>query len=271
MSLHFFAGIDELMKGVGRDATKIFDDVHAWVNYDQLLAKCFIGPLRNTLTLDITNNASGSKSRNLFATSLTPNSGGFKAPFLPLINALDKSPLKQNVITEVVLPNEIVPRFDWIQKTNELTLVFYTKSLCNPGLVLRCAGPHIQTKLDISIQIEQVLHIFNFQLAQNCDWPPHSAVVNNETGKIEIILRKSVPTLWSNFGLLNRRKLNDLTHCNYLYDVCDRIQISHDSYALVLKAKQSILQIFPIGYHISVTATIEGTIQFYHHHCIFLI
>ena len=32
-------GVDELMKGVGKDATKIFNEVHAWVNYEQLLNK----------------------------------------------------------------------------------------------------------------------------------------------------------------------------------------------------------------------------------------
>jgi len=32
-------GVDELMRGVGSDATKLFDEVHAWVNYPQLLGK----------------------------------------------------------------------------------------------------------------------------------------------------------------------------------------------------------------------------------------
>ncbi|XP_062131396.1 cytochrome b5 reductase 4 [Drosophila sulfurigaster albostrigata] len=40
-------GVDELMRGVGRDATKLFEEIHAWVNYPQLLNKCYIGQLKD--------------------------------------------------------------------------------------------------------------------------------------------------------------------------------------------------------------------------------
>ena len=38
-------GQDELMKAAGKNATNMFDDVHGWVNYENLLEKCFIGRL----------------------------------------------------------------------------------------------------------------------------------------------------------------------------------------------------------------------------------
>ncbi|XP_030381739.1 cytochrome b5 reductase 4 [Scaptodrosophila lebanonensis] len=40
-------GVNELLRGTGKDATKLFDEVHAWVNYPQLLEKCYVGPLKN--------------------------------------------------------------------------------------------------------------------------------------------------------------------------------------------------------------------------------
>lgn len=46
-------GVEELMKGAGKEATKIFEDVHAWVNYEQLLSKCFLGPLTIAAPLDL--------------------------------------------------------------------------------------------------------------------------------------------------------------------------------------------------------------------------
>lgn len=39
-------GIDEIMKGAGRDATEIFNEVHIWVNYESILAKCLVGPYK---------------------------------------------------------------------------------------------------------------------------------------------------------------------------------------------------------------------------------
>lgn len=262
------------MKGVGKDATKIFDEVHAWVNYEQLLVKCFIGPLRNTLTinLDISGNSSRAKSINQLASSTTPN-GCFKAPFLPIFNTVGgKSPSKSPTLAEthqslslddscgISATVEIVPRFDWIQKTSELSLVFYTKSQCNPGIIIRCLA-ETQTKLEISIQIQQTMHICTFQLADAVEWPPTNTKINYETGKIECIFQKRVPALWTNFGLLTRQKQTDLAQFTYLYDVVERVQITHDSYALVLKPKQSLVQIIPIGYHISVTANVEGERQ----------
>jgi cytochrome-b5 reductase len=38
-------GPDELLKGVGRDATQLYDKYHSWVNVDAFLGKCFIGYL----------------------------------------------------------------------------------------------------------------------------------------------------------------------------------------------------------------------------------
>ena len=38
-------GFDELMKGVGKDATKIFNDVHPWVNYESMMSACIVGKL----------------------------------------------------------------------------------------------------------------------------------------------------------------------------------------------------------------------------------
>lgn len=38
-------GAEELMRGAGTDATKLFDDTHCYVNYQSLLQKCYVGPL----------------------------------------------------------------------------------------------------------------------------------------------------------------------------------------------------------------------------------
>lgn len=38
-------GEEELMRGVGSDATDLFNQVHAWVNYESMLDKCLVGKL----------------------------------------------------------------------------------------------------------------------------------------------------------------------------------------------------------------------------------
>lgn len=246
-------GVDELMKGVGIDATKLFDEVHAWVNYEQLLAKCLIGPLRNTATLTTKLNTNGNR-KDARGQTTTPNGGTFKAPFLPFLS-IDKSPSAKPAEAPVS-QMEIVPRFDWIQKTTDLMLVFYTKSLCNPGIFIDVDGDG--KRMEISVQIGRIVHAFSFQFLHQVTWPPSATVVNHETGKIEIALNKTVPALWPNFGLMNRRKLtDDLINCDYSYKIDRRTPISHDSYALILRAaNRQIVHHLPIGYHVSVSANL---------------
>lgn len=253
--------MDELKKGIGRDATKMFDDVHAWVNYEQLLLKCFVGPLQNTATINLNerNNTSRNMGIKQLASSTGPN-GCFKAPFLPIFSTTAaQSPSKVDGSTAQSGGDnaEIVPRHDWIQKSNELSLVFYTKPMCNMGVIVRCTSD-TNINYEIVIQIRHTLHIFTFEFIEQVDFPPIDTKVNYETGKIEVIFRKSKPELWTNFGLLTRDTLCDIAKVNSLYDVIDRVQITHDSYALALGPRHRQLHVLPIGFHISITANIHG-------------
>ena len=37
-------GVEELMKGAGKDCTSLFNKKHAWVNFEAFLKNCYIGP-----------------------------------------------------------------------------------------------------------------------------------------------------------------------------------------------------------------------------------
>lgn len=38
-------GENELMRGAGRDAAKLFMEVHPWVNWEAMLGECLVGVL----------------------------------------------------------------------------------------------------------------------------------------------------------------------------------------------------------------------------------
>ncbi|PTB54959.1 hypothetical protein M431DRAFT_85345 [Trichoderma harzianum CBS 226.95] len=38
-------GVPELMRGAGRDGSKLFGEIHPWVNYETMLAACLVGLL----------------------------------------------------------------------------------------------------------------------------------------------------------------------------------------------------------------------------------
>ncbi|GFR06921.1 hypothetical protein TNCT_622001, partial [Trichonephila clavata] len=46
-------GEDELMRGTGKDATDLFNQVHRWVNAESMLQKCYIGVLKKSWSIDV--------------------------------------------------------------------------------------------------------------------------------------------------------------------------------------------------------------------------
>lgn len=38
-------GVEEMMRGSGKDATDLFNQIHTWVNYRSMLKKCLVGHL----------------------------------------------------------------------------------------------------------------------------------------------------------------------------------------------------------------------------------
>ncbi|KAH8253146.1 hypothetical protein KR032_003723 [Drosophila birchii] len=215
-------GVDELMRGVGRDATKLFDEVHAWVNYPQLLGKCYIGPLKEN------------------------------AP------KPSKHPISPEITAAIPKPTEILPRFDWIQQRSELTLIFYTRSFANPGLVARRQNPQ---QLEVRILIGQQWHTFDFQLTEKMEWPPKATKIGAETGKIELVLGKEEPAPWPTYGTHTTRKLDSSSIQEERYDceVIHRADFNHDSFELSLQsAERNLVMLLPVGYHVNIEIPQDG-------------
>ncbi|KFB40418.1 AGAP011314-PA-like protein [Anopheles sinensis] len=220
-------GADELIRGIGKDATKLFEEVHAWVNYESLLAKCYVGPLRNTVT---------------------DGQPGSEGPAVSIVNSGSDDSLKLSV--------PIVPRFDWIQKTSELTLIFYTRSLANPGVIVQCVD-HLEVAVTLLLEAS-VEHRYRFHLTNNVQWPC-TARTSLETGKIELMFTKLCPALWTSYGQMTYERCENCEMQLHEYDVATRVEITHDSCALLLRPKNNcLLQVTPVGYHVSVSASIEG-------------
>lgn len=57
---------------------------------------------------------------------------------------------------------------------------------------------------------------------------------------------------------MEKEKIVEIDTNVFEYDVQLRENITHDSYALLLKPKDKVLAITPIGFHINLTANING-------------
>lgn len=223
-------GRDELMRGVGRDATRLFDEVHAWVNYEQMLAKCYLGPLRAPGNFAGGANGSSASAGGGGASVGLSVTGEFKLPLRALAPAsTHASPTRNSlaVVADAVrrsgsvdksasLPAsptspaadddggpsmlladvlaaaggadavepEIVPRFDWMQKTDVLMLVFYTRALCNPGWSVELVDAKAEAteaeavgrRVTVRVFAQRSVHVFEFMCANAVRWPFRSKV-----------------------------------------------------------------------------------------------
>lgn len=173
-------GAEQLMRGAGKDATSLFDEYHAWVNIDQLLSKCYIGPLRNTVTLNLKDSSSNLDIR----TKLSPPSSSM-LKFPPLLSvsseALSKGLFADKPTSPVPPQVEIIPRFDWIQKTPQLSIYFYTKSFCNPGVSIEFKN---DKESEIKIIIANTMNLYKFSFFKSLNWPC-SVKINQETGEFD--------------------------------------------------------------------------------------
>ncbi|XP_041781393.1 cytochrome b5 reductase 4 isoform X1 [Anopheles merus] len=263
-------GADELMRGAGKDATRLFEEVHAWVNYESLLAKCYIGPLRNTVTINLADSSTNPNSKlpppppsfaqaSKLSATATPTSP--PTPTKDTTDTASTTPPPPSIVSSasddsLKLSIPIVPRFDWIQKTAELTLIFYTRSLANPGVMVECVD-HLEVTVNILLE-SSVQHRYRFHLANNVRWPC-TVRTSLESGKIELMFNKLCPALWTSYGQMTYERRENCELQLHEYDVATRVEITHDSCALLLRPKNnSLLQVTPVGHHVSVSASIDG-------------
>jgi cytochrome-b5 reductase len=217
-------GVPELIRGAGIDGTKLFDEYHPWVNIEQLLAKCYIGPLKSP-TLDF----------NPFEL----------AKKLPLFK-------EESEEREVKVETKVVPRFDWIQKAKDLMVYFYTKAFCNPGITLTRID---DKEYEVAIYIGYYSHTYKFNFLKALKFPP-KVFINHESGKIEINFDKVQEEVWTNLGIFEKTKTLKSDEADYpSWTECNAIKaqfFNHDSFELILRPNdENKIILLPIGYHVS--------------------
>ena len=238
------------MRGAGKDATNLFDEYHAWVNIEQLLAKCYIGPLKHVVMLDLSDLDEKPRRRksslNLSPPSTMPGS---------------LAPIKETEKSAIQVPSaQIVnPRFDCIQKKSDLTLYFYLKNFCNPGIIIENI---CDKECKVTIFIGITLFMFKFSFYKSLKWPA-SLKVNQETGKIEISFEKEEIDLWPNYGMHERITGEDESKFSE-FTIIEKEPINHDSFELVLRPKSDrIINIISLGYHVDLKLNINGMSHFF--------
>lgn len=168
-------GEEELMRGVGIDATDLFDQVHKWVNYESMLKKCLVGRLRTDSMLPPVKRP---QSKLAVGKDLS------MPPPFPSLSASSAG-----MVTT-----------DWMQNLTTVTIVLYTRQ---KGLDAR----RISTSIDgnvfhTRIYSDDWLRCFDYQIRLAEDVHPFcKPTVSLTTGKVELVLhKKQIALHWQKLG-----------------------------------------------------------------------
>ncbi|KAI4456283.1 cytochrome b5 reductase 4 family member [Holotrichia oblita] len=251
-------GPEEIMKGAGKDATNLFDQIHPWVNYDQILNKCLIGRLvSNDSDLTVEDLfASSNKPKTPTKDKQTPNSPTAKdSSNIPSNN--NQVLKEQQVQTQQEEQQQPpLPRFDWIQKMDSITTIFYTKSLSNPQVEIN--PPNQENVIHIFLQFDGKHFVNELRFSKSIQWPCQTKI-NYETGKIELIFKKVDSQIWENYGTLRQRyEEQPVMDLKLKYSVINKLQVNQNTCLLELERVDTTKLTVPLGKHIRVFGKVKG-------------
>lgn len=235
-------GVDELMRGVGKDATKLFENVHSWVNYQSILQKCVVGKLSR--------GASSTSSASLTMEKLVTNTNNRSS----VTFGLNRSSAAQKTVGENSsdVPNVNI---DWRQTSNSVTL-FYKDTRNYAGIYYQLQRLS-DSKLIFRLAFEKHVVIHEIELNADVEWPP-ICERNFDTMQVDFTFTKKIKDIWKSLGshTLSREPIADKRTYKE-YEVLSNTSLCKLVNLLVLRAKDSI-ELIPVGRHLDVKMDIMG-------------
>lgn len=154
-------------------------------------------------------------------------------------------------------PAKNLPRFDWIQKTDNITVIFYTKNFSNPQIQI--TTPTKQNEIKIYLIYSQNCYVNTIKFTSDIHWPC-KIKTNYETGKVEVVFRKIEPKIWDSFGTLRQEVFDQEEVCatKVKYIVLNKCDINYNTCILALQRKDGHRQTIPIGHHVRVVCELNG-------------
>ncbi|XP_064122896.1 LOW QUALITY PROTEIN: cytochrome b5 reductase 4-like [Macrobrachium nipponense] len=251
-------GEEELMRGVGIDATDLFNEVHKWVNYESLLQKCLVGRLVESRSLFLKPSflplGKSTKEANKKNVTQIPPSNSLAVPSLNVpAQKGGGSNLKSPLLSPMTPSSLPTPKYDWFQNDSRINIVVYSKwkHITKEHVVVIKRGKEMKIVCYILDMVYTVHLDFHkpvsdeFELKTGCG-----------TGKVDIMLNKAETGVrWSNIGktleengkyVKSKDKQIEYVECSLL----KKSNITHDTRMFVLEVPKFTYLPVPIGYHV---------------------
>ena len=239
-------GKEELMRGVGMDATSLFNEIHNWVNFQSMLKACLVGKLVQ------------GKSVNRF---LNPTSNFLKPPMnapLKLKPSNDAETIKHLKLSSAA---QIKISTEWFQTDETISIACRGNApLKEEDLVcdLDEHGLHLKGCVFKGNQVALIDIIFPNAVGSSIK------VSLNQTRKtLDIAMQKiDDSSVWSSVQYGDKHCTTmDRKSYELFYRMCKVIgktKVTHDTSLYRLALPPTCHMLIPIGHHVYLQADIEG-------------
>ncbi|KAK6629981.1 hypothetical protein RUM43_003802 [Polyplax serrata] len=236
-------GVPELVKGIGKDATKLFTEIHPWVNYESILQKCLVGRLVRSKS-----SATTDDFEKAFFEKLTPS---MKANDTEGVEELEEGCREESVFESEI-------KMCWCQTTQVVKFVFQCK-VSSPQILVTLRPDY---RLRILIRVKKKLHVFSFTLEKKVLWPCFISV-NTDTGRVELEFTKKEEGFWRSYGSDEKdhgivAASVDEIEAYHKARIISIKQVTHNVRTFVFKFVEKVLMWVPVGHDVRLKGTIEG-------------
>lgn len=238
-------GVDELLKGVGKDATDLFNQVHKWVNFESMLEKCLIG--------------------KVVGPAIQVRKSSFPVPRIPFIKKLQwtDTATSEDVpdISEGTSPKPAVS-YEWFQDDSTVTITIQSMGdaiIEEDKVVADLSGKTLRIRLRLS----KYFYFFHVELQDNV-YSSYNVQVKCKLKCLEIQLVKEKNCVsWSSLGsfLADHNKLVPLKNAESFSRSCTLVNkdsVTHDTTLFTFALPQGSYMWVPIGHHVTLEHDVKG-------------
>ncbi|CAN7976905.1 unnamed protein product, partial [Ixodes persulcatus] len=243
-------GEEELMRGVGKDATDLFIQVHKWVNFESMLEKCLVGRLVGP-------------PANSIRKCVSPLFFSFLAFILLPMYSVYHS------FVHIVL-DSILSCYEWSQDDSTVTIVVQCKG--DYAIEDNKVGTDLSgKKLRIRVRVSKFLylvHIGEFLPPPLCLCMTISAAFFSFlVSEKQLFLEKCynspfVPKKELAYGYMISFQRGQNESFSRTCTLVDKSSITHDVFLFTFALPAGSLLWVPIGHHISLEHDVRGTALF---------
>eukprot|EP00057_Strongylocentrotus_purpuratus_P029176 XP_011683650.1 PREDICTED: cytochrome b5 reductase 4 [Strongylocentrotus purpuratus] len=246
-------GAEELMKGLGIDATDLFNEVHRWVNVESMLEKCHIGPLQkgDPLAFFKVPDKKSSPSKMEQAGSYT-----IKWP-----DTVEKIPWYMCKLRG--RDNKVRAKHDWYQMGDQVVVSIYVK--CHYFTTDYVIVDLKEKTLKVTLYLDSQYFTLHLELPEEVH--PNIKVTQrkgNMPMRCDLWLKKKNPNIkWTTLGLPldDHKKTAPATDYEPAFRSCTlskRTAVTHDTYLMTFDLPEGTQFKVPVGNHVYLKANING-------------